>query len=234
MTEIPDILLFMRRVGPLHAEQMASIALHTQQSYNVICVFEEDTTAFQAVNLALARSKSRFAVIMDDDAIPMTVGWLGILVEVLRKHDDIAIVAPVEVKSPEDRQKYLEDPNLIFPADLPSIVWRNWTAGYVLAIDREKVPDIHADEELAGRYGMSDTDMCLQATHAGYKVCITTKVCVYHPWKHLDREWREKYGMEQAEDELPMHRLHVAHMEKKWGQFYRDNYGLKTLGVVED
>lgn len=223
MNDIPDILLFMRRVGPYHEEQLASLARHTKQSYNLICAYEPDTTAFECVNRAVSRSRSRWMALVDDDVIFLEDFWLATLIDILRQHEDFAVLTPMEVKTKEELAAFRRDPDNCFPYRRIRLGETNWNPGYVLLFDRDKAQDLYADEKLPGRYGMSDLDMCLQARAAGFRVGMTGQVYVYHPWKIKDREWRERYDMVQDEKEHEMHLLQQAHMIAKWGDFYLRN-----------
>ncbi len=223
MNEIPDILLFMRRVGPYHTEQLASLARHTQQSYNLICAYEPDTTAFECVNRAISRSTSRWMALVDDDVIFLEDFWLKTLIDILRQHDDLGVLTPMEVKTEEELSAFQKDRETFSPYRKLVLGETNWNPGYVLLFDREKVQDIYADEKLPGRYGMSDLDMCLQVRASGFRVAMTGQVYVYHPWKIKDREWRERYEMVQDDKEHEMHLLQQAHMIAKWGEFYLQN-----------
>lgn len=234
MTTIPDILLFMKRIGAYHAQQLASIATHTKRSYNLIVANEPNTTAMQCVNLAIKRSTSRWMCILDDDCIILQDHWLDLLIEILEKHDDVALISCVEIKDAESLKKFQENPENFWPSDLVTTVELNWAAGYLHLFDREKVPDLLADEQIPGSYGMSDTDFCFQIKRFGYKLARTTKTVVYHPWKITDPEWRDKYSMVREEDELTQYNLQDAYMTEKWGVDYLVNRAQKTLSIIEE
>lgn len=229
---IPDILMFMRRVGPHHPDQMGAIARHTKQSYNIICAYEEDTTAYQCLNRAIDRSTSRWMCVIDDDAIPLQDYWLRDMIDVLERHDDVGMIGASEVKSEADLEDLMNNP-LHFGKESDLVVAVRWVPGYFTIFDREKVPHVRCDEGFAGRYGMSDLDLCLQVREAGLDVAYSFKTTMYHPWKNPNSAFRDKYQMEQPEAELPLHEKHREYMFKKWGQFYLESSTPGALRIIE-
>jgi len=232
VAEIPDILMFMRRVGPYHEEQMASIARHTKQSYTLVLGWNPEVTSFVAMNLAFARRTSRFTVLLDDDVILMDDGWLQHLVDVLLQHDDVAIVVPSEIKQPGEYNSYLEERKTSSMQPTP-LLEMTWMPGYTMAIDWEKVPDLRCDEEIPGRYRMNDVDLCLQVRSMGYKVVLDRTFAVYHLEKIDSLDWKRKNDLMLPEEEIPLHRQQVRYMAQKWGNFYSRSLQARVISQIQ-
>jgi GT2 family glycosyltransferase len=204
----------------------------------IIYVYDDSVTASGALNLAIARSTSRFMIIMDDDVEILTDGWLRVLTEILRTHDRLGEVTPLEIKTKVDRADFFELGHerywyTYFPGgNPPRIMETNWNAGYIMAIDREKVT-VYADEQIPGTVGMADVDISLQVRDAGFDTAMTSEFTVYHPWKHPDgikcdgspreREYREKYQIYQEEELPELFQQQCDYMRQKWGRIYFDN-----------
>jgi hypothetical protein len=177
-------------------------------------------------------------IIMDDDVEILTDGWLRILTETLRKHDRLAELTPLEVKTKTDREEFLEVGSDVFwrrrceGNSLPRVMETQWNAGYIMAIDREKVT-VYADEQIPGTVGMADVDISLQVRDAGFDTAMTSECTVYHPWKHPDgikcdgspreREYRKKYQIYQEEELPELFQQQFDYMKQKWGRIYLDS-----------
>jgi len=232
LREIPDLGMFMQRIGPLHPEQLASLAQRTRRSFNLIYVFEPGT-AHANINKVLDRVRSRYVVIMDDDLVFLTDGWLQKMLDVMQEHEDIGMLVPFEVKDEKDKDAYLADPstNPNCAAHLERISMRPWCPGYVMMFDLDRLDDLRADESIPGPSGMSDLDLSLQVRSQGFKCACLHDVLVYHPWKPLDRAWRRRWAIVQEEDLNELHQAQCRYMHKKWGSFFLQNRNLQIMEV---
>lgn len=230
-SEIPDVCIFQARIGPVHPQQLASLA-KTKCDFNLIYRYGPGT-AHANINHCLDRCTSRYVVICDDDVEFLDESWLTTLINVLKENEEVGQVVPVEIKSQATRDAYVQngwcDECKKPEYDLLSC---SWLPGYVMAFDMTRTPDIRADEKIPGPSGMSDLDLSLQVREAGYKCLFTTRTVVFHGVKPLDVDWRMRWDIVQ-ETELPaLHQQQVAYMDSKWGPFFRDSIGRKFCGHI--
>jgi hypothetical protein len=194
----------------------------------LIYVFEEGT-AHANINKVLDRRnpEHRWLVIADDDVEFLTDRWLDKMIEVMERHKDVGMLVPGEVKSEEDRDKYLE--TLDRRTDQGTLKITSWNAGYVMLFDMDRLDPIRADEDIPGPSGMSDVDLSFQVRSQGYKCALTVDVGVYHPWKPTDIEWRKKWDI-VLEHELPeLSDEQGRYMRQKWGDFLGVNGNHRVL-----
>lgn len=214
--------IFQARIGPEHPDQMASLGLRTRRSFRLEYIYEKGT-AHANINKVLDRCQTRYCVICDDDVIFLDDNWLSTLLKTIEANEQIGMLVPVEIKTPELRDDYLKNGwgGQVVKPDF-DMYQMSWLPGYVMVFDLERVPELRADENIPGPSGMSDLDLSLQVRSAGYKCIWTTRTVVYHPIKPLDVDWRQKWDIVQ-EHELPaLHQQQVAYMRTKWGPFYED------------
>src|SRR4051812_18535128 len=117
MNSVPDVGIFQMRVGPMHRQQLASLA-NTRCSFNLLYVFEKGT-AHQNINRVLDRSTSRYLAICDDDVEFLDEFWLYKLMHILQDHESVGMVVPVEIKSEDQRDDYVRNGwsgNVVKPA----------------------------------------------------------------------------------------------------------------------
>jgi len=232
MTDVPEILMFMKQVKPWYTKMLASVAATCQHPFTIHIQYDTEATAFKACNDAIKRSTSRYVCICDDDVEFLEVNWLLELVSLLKRFDNLACVVPYEIKNETDLARFHEVGRKNYLGHSDRLIFLTWVAGYVSLFDREKVPHIYCDEGLPGKYGMSDMDLCLQVRDAGYDVGLTTSTIVAHLLKPLDPAFRDKYGIAQ-EGDTTMHEQHVNYMASKWGQMFLESYRPKALGFVD-
>ena len=223
--------MFMHRVGPLHEKQMASLAKYTKQSFRLIYVFDSTKNAHEAFNVALRQANSRFVVAMDDDLLLLEDGWLEKLVGCLERHDDVAMICPNELKTTEDVTLFQN--GLLNPKQ-PKLIELTWNAGYIMAFDMEKVPDICADENIPGRVRMTDVDLCFQVRRMGYKVCRSYHTSVFHPWKPDDSNWRVENAVETVEELKDIYAAQKDYMKQKWDNMFETDFRQRILSIVEE
>lgn len=230
-TEIPDVCIFQQRIGPVHPQQLASLA-KTKCDFNLIYRYGPGT-AHQNINKVLDRCTSRYVAICDDDVEWLDEGWLTTLLDVLKSKDNIGMVVPVEIKHQNQRDSYIENG---WCEEVPKpgydIQELPWLPGYVMLFDRERVPDIRADENIPGPSGMSDLDLSLQVRSAGFKCALTTRTVMFHGLKPLDVDWRTKWEIVQEHDLSALHREQMIYMTGKWGSFFTEALGHSPKGVV--
>ena len=233
MNDIPDVCMFMRRVGPFHEEQMEAIARHTKQSFNLIYVYEPDTTSYQAVTQAFARSTSRWRLLIDDDVIPMDDYWIATVVGVLERHDDVGVVAALELRTMDLVNEYAADKDGFRQRCGAGVVESTSLSG-LMAFDMEKVPNLYSEENFPGRYGMNDADLAFQVHRAGFKSAFTCLTCVKHLWKpDGERDWRLKNDIIPQDEEPYWHELHKQFMREKWGDYFDANWPNRYGETIE-
>ena len=221
-TDVPELAVFCHRTGPVLKEQFACIAEYTKRPFTLL-YHHGPGTAHANMNKVIDRSRSRYLVIMDDDVVPMVNGWLDHLLEVLRRNPDVGLVTPTEVKSLS--QKHLCTKFKPYEAYESS-----WNPGYVMCLDRERVPNIRADENIPGPSGMSDLDISLQVRAAGFVPAMTRSLVVYHPDKPMSSHWRKQYQIVPSEELQSLHEQQMAYMRAKWSDgLFENNRFLKEL-----
>jgi len=233
MTEVPDVCMFMRRVGPFHEEQMSAFARHTKESFNLIYVYEPDTTSYQAVTQAFARSTSRYLLLIDDDVIPLDDGWISAVIGVLQRHQELGAVSAFELRTQELVDEYLANREA-FRAKGAGTILQSTSLSGLMAFDRARVPDLYSEEGFPGRYGMNDADLAFQVHKAGLQSAFTCLTCVKHLWKpDGQREWRLANDIIPQDEEPHWHELHKQFMRKKWGRYFDENWPNRFLRVIE-
>lgn len=233
-TEIPELLLFMRRVGPHHEDQMRAIAEHTKESYTIRLEFTPpEITSYQALDAVLKRATSRYVVIMDDDLLPLDDYWLSTVLEPLKKFPDVAMVIPWETKEKHIAEGWQKDGIKVFPNPPQAVLSINRMAGYCMAVDRQRVPGLYSDLGFPHRWAGSDWDMQFQVLSAGFKVACTTKTLVYHPLKLTDQSWRDQFGFPSDQEFAGWTQDHRDFLLKKWGPMYEENQEFRVYEVLE-
>lgn len=229
--EIPDVCIFQARIGPMHPQQLSSLA-KTKCDFNLIYRYGPGT-AHENINHCLDRCTSRYVAICDDDVEFLDEGWLTTLLQVIQSKDNIGMVVPIEIKNEVQRNSYLEQGwNEVVPKPGYDTLELSWLPGFVMLFDLERVPEIRADEKIPGPSGMSDLDLSLQVRSAGFKCMLTSRTAVYHPEKSLDIDWRKKWDI-VPEHELPeLYRSQIQYMTEKWGGFFTEAIGRKARGFV--
>jgi glycosyltransferase involved in cell wall biosynthesis len=221
MSDIPDILMFMRKVRPWYPRMLYTLAETCKHPFTLHVQYD-DSTAFKACNDVIKRSKARYICICDDDVEFIEDNWLLTLINFLQEHKDFGCIVPYELKSTEDIETLKRVGREQFFATIFQYATCNWVAGYVSLFDRDRVPNIYCDERLPGRYGMSDVDLALQVRDAGFLVGVTTDTTVAHLYKKGDAAILEPLGV-HMNDNNEMHKKHVDYMTQKWGKFYTDS-----------
>lgn len=221
-TEIPDICLYMRRLGAVHDINMASIAKRTQMSFNLIYVFEEGTIA-ENLHRAIARSKSRWCCFMDDDVEVLTDNWLRMLMQRMEQYPDIGVMTIGEIHEQEIADGYLSNSlNWLSGVDI-----RTWCQGCVHLYDKDRLdegkiplPPIDSPPPT----GMCDVDMSWQVRGQGLKCGRCREVVVWHHPKQRDNpEYVEKYQEIRPETiEWRWKELRL-YMANRWGHHYFQN-----------
>lgn len=211
--------IFMQRIGPEHPAQLASLE-KTRRSFRLEYIFEPGT-AHANINKVLDRCTTRYVAICDDDVTWLDEYWLDTLLDVLKEHDQVAMVVPTEIKYEDQKDSYLKNgwnPDCAQPDY--DLLECSWLPGYVMLFDRDRVPELRADEQIPGPSGMSDLDLSLQVRGNGFKCILTSRTVVYHPTKPLDHDWRQRWDIVQEEDLPALHHQQVTYMRKKWGSFF--------------
>jgi hypothetical protein len=225
----PEIAIFMARIGPMHHQQLASLA-------NTLCDFDliyryGPGTAHENINEVIDRSTSRYLCICDDDVEFLDPHWLTTLINVLKEFEEAGMVVPVELKTEETRNIYVKNG---WCEEVPKpdfdVMGQTWLPGYVMLFDRERVPELRSDEDIPGPSGMSDLDLSLQVRSIGMKCALTSRTVVYHPTKPLDKDWRERWSIVQEDDLPELNRQQIMYMADKWGVFFTDAIGRTNCG----
>lgn len=215
--EIPDVGIFMHRIGIYHEQQLASL-VRTLRSFNLVYVYERGT-AHQNINRVLDRSTARYLAICDDDVVFLDERWLDTLIDELRRVKDAGLITPMETKDSAVCKRYQ-----VVSSSGPKVTYStSWNAGYVMVLDRERVPNIRADEMIPGRWGMSDLDICLQVRKT-HRVLLTNRTIIYHG--------KKPDNLVPSSDELiRLHEEQKEYMVKKWGSVFTDVLGDQTMEV---
>jgi len=232
MQDIPDIVMFMRRVNYTYPDQLASLARTCLHPYNLLVQYDEDSTSFEAINRCLKRSKSRYVCICDDDLEFIDENWLPKLIEVMQQHEDIGMLVPIEFKKPEEVEAWRSLGSEELQSRHHWVTSVSWAAGYVMLFDRERTPWIHMDENIPGRVQMSDLDMSLQVRDAGYNVAITAATVVHHIPKPQTPEYIEQYG-DWGVEQTKFYDEQCAYMEHKWGNFWHESRVQQVLEIYK-
>ena len=213
MTDIPDIVIWTHRWSPFIEKCAASVAKRTRGSYSILVVCEPGS-CHENMNRALARTRSRYVVLLDEDVEVLTDGWLDILLGDLRSDETLGVVGAAEVKDMFGRAMYQNGSNRSI--DGPQA--RTWIPAYVMAFDRQRCPTLVFDERIPGLKGMTDVDACLQIRRHGLTVATDPRVMVYHP--HKTPAQRGHDGCPTQADELAWYEKQRAYMADKWGETY--------------
>ncbi len=171
---------------PTHPVQMAAIGRTVDCSYDLVLIRERGTV-HENINRVLDRARTRYLVILDDDAIPLRAGWLRGLVSALKLHPDVGIVGVPQMRNLRSIRSWCSG-WLIVDEQAGCLV--SWVPGYVMAIDRTRASWLRADEQIPSPVGMSDVDLCLQAQSRGLRCLIDPRWPVYHPVKPMPARGR--------------------------------------------
>ncbi len=186
MSATTEIFYYAHQEPPWLAQNIQALKDTTDGDYE-LRVLIEPGTAHENLDRCLLRAKSDRVVIMDDDCaiLPPDRNWLQQIHKAFDENPRVGQVTPIEIKDPETRDVYVHSPDA-FKKWLPNSFRVPWLPGYLIALDRTRVPDIRADVGLPGCTGMSDLDISLQVTWRGFDCLALTGFCAYHPWKSLE------------------------------------------------
>ncbi len=199
-----------------HTEKcLASLACHTPEPHEVILVdngstdktpealrvmavknqrvrviFNRENRGFAAGNnQALAIARGDVVVLLNNDTV-VTPGWLGRMLEVLKRHPDTGVVGPMSnhVSGPQR----VSDVSYTDLAGLPAFA-ESWAAahdeqafevgravGFCLLARREVIERIGGLDERFGSGNFEDDDFCIRARLAGWRIRIAKDSFVHH------------------------------------------------------
>jgi len=168
-------------------EYIQSISLNNK---NVKAIFNDDNLGFPvAVNQGIQTTQSKYILIANNDII-LTKGWLKRLIQVAESDRRIGIVGPIsnEVsgvqKDKEAKYKTIEEMHLY--ADSIKEKNKNKTfhfprvAFLCTLIKRDVINNIGGLDERFSPGNYEDDDFCLRAQLAGYKTVIAQDVFIHH------------------------------------------------------
>ena len=228
-SEIPQVGIFMHRVGEMHRQQLASLA-NTRCDFDLLYRIGPGT-AHANINHIIRRATSKYLAICDDDVEFLDSEWLTTLISVLKENPRAGMVVPVELKEKAQRDAYVEHGWCeAIPKPGYDIAELSWLPGFVMVFDRERTPNIMADENIPGVSQMSDLDLSLQVRSEGYQCLLTSRTAVYHPHKPSDYTWRKQWQIVSANDLGPLHEQQSNYMLQKWGSFYQESHGQRVIG----
>jgi len=140
-------------------------------------------------NVGIAAARGEYIVILNNDVV-VTEGWLEGLIDALRRNPLTGISAP--------RSNRVAGAQLVVDANYADVEtmhryaaarrakWRKTgfyvdrAIGFCLCIDRRVIDEIGGIDERFGAGNFEDDDFCLRARAAGYKIYVCDDVFIHH------------------------------------------------------
>lgn len=176
-----------------------------QEKLNLITVFNEENLGFpKAVNLGIEKANGKYLIIANNDII-FTNGWLERMIEVAESEMKIGLVGPISnevsglqkdenalYSSMEEMKEYSERIKAINKNDVQHFPR---LAFLCTLIKREVIETIGGLDERFSPGNYEDDDYCLRAQLAGFKAVIAKDVFIHHYGsKSFKAEGNDKYG----------------------------------------
>jgi len=142
-------------------------------------------------NQGIARAKGDYLLLLNNDVV-VTPGWLNRLIAGLERKEEIGIVGPMSnyVDGVQKVEEIHYDPNSLAGLDLFALdfaekhagegkpVWR--CVGFCMLIKRAVVEKIGGFDERYGWGHFEDDDFCLRAALAGFRAWVVKDCFVHH------------------------------------------------------
>ena len=181
---------------------------------------ERGTLLTNAENLGFLRTANRgmragtspAVVVLNSDTLP-TPGWLSGLLRCLRSADDVGIVGPtsnyanvtrIDVPYGVDHVRMAEAVRRVSPHDYPEL---GLVSGFCLAMRRTMLEQLDYFDEVFGRGYFEETDLCLRAHAAGWRVLADDATYVHH------HGWGS-FGADEYDELMVTNR---RRFEERWG-----------------
>lgn len=160
------------------------------KSFNIKLIENEANKGFAAGNnQGMAIARGEYILLLNNDVL-VSEGWLYKMVRCARTHDRVGLVGPltnrisgtqmienVGYDDPDDFQEYAQKIENNFPNKYTP---RRRIAGFAMLIKREVYDAIGDLDERFGSGNYEDDDYCLRAIRAGYKIYVAEDTFIHH------------------------------------------------------
>ena len=158
---------------------------------NIKTIFNEENLGFAcANNQGIEISEGEYVLLLNNDVI-LTDGWLSRMINVAESDDKIGVVAPCTnhasgrqvvsfagtEEDDEGIQKFAKD-LLLKNAGVWNSVSR--IIGFCMLIKREVLFKVGVLDEMFGPGGYEDYDYCMRVKHEGYDIVIAFDTFIFH------------------------------------------------------
>ncbi len=199
---------------------VADLEQHARESNTYKVIFNSKNRGYPfANNQGIVASRGDFVILLNNDVV-VTDGWLEGLIECARSHPRIGIVGPmtnyisgpqcergVAYRSMDEMQRFATRYRTEHRYQ-----WREFPriTGFCMLVKRELIEKIGGLDPLFGMGNCEDDDFCLRSIQVGYKNMIAGDVFIHH----VGSQYWVKRGLDRYRQHLEFaQRLFVA----KWG-----------------
>ncbi|OGS22108.1 MAG: hypothetical protein A3J83_03820 [Elusimicrobia bacterium RIFOXYA2_FULL_40_6] len=140
-------------------------------------------------NQGIRIAKGDYILLLNNDIL-LTAGWLGKMIDCLESDKSIGMVGPrsnsAEFLQKADFKKYKNDKDLQRFAQAFSMNYTGdyqktfWIIGFCMLLHRKVVDQVGLLDERFGPGGYEDYDYCFRVGQAGYKIVIAGDVYIHH------------------------------------------------------
>ncbi|HMA62445.1 MAG TPA: glycosyltransferase [bacterium] len=157
---------------------------------NIKIILNEKNNGFAAGNnQGMQKSEGEYIVLLNNDVL-VSRGWLQRMVRCARTHSDIGLVGPltnrisgtqmiskVPYKEPQNFQQFAQK---IAKQQAYKYTPRRRIAGFAMLIKRKIYEEIGDLDENFGTGNYEDDDFCVRVTNAGYKIYVAEDTFIHH------------------------------------------------------
>ncbi|MGB2706209.1 MAG: glycosyltransferase family 2 protein [Candidatus Omnitrophota bacterium] len=192
----------------------------------VVVIRNEKNEGFvKAVNQGMRFSDAGYVCILNNDTV-VTDGWLGEMVDILRKNDGIGIINPSSNTSCQfpgemDIDTYAETLKTLKGEYQELYTCR----AFAMVVERKVIDEIGYLDDVYGMGYFDDTDYCKRAQKLGFRTVRAKASYVYH---------KERQSFDKIKERSAIFSENEDKFIRKWGRQLRVAYILPVLGKTDE
>jgi len=161
------------------------------KNVNIKTIYNEENLGFAcANNQGIELAEGEYVLLLNNDVI-LTDGWLSKMVQIAESDDKIGMVAPCTnhasgrqvvtfTATEEDDDKIQEFSKTILTKNAGKWISVSRVIGFCMLIKREILFKVGVLDELFGPGGYEDYDYCMRIKHEKYDIVIATDTFIFH------------------------------------------------------
>ena len=138
-------------------------------------------------NQGVDRATGKYVMLLNNDVL-VSEGWLSRMIDSLETHEKIGIVGPVtnhisgrqSYMGQYDEDDYLPFANFIKKENKGKLTPRRRLAGFAMLMRKNVYEEVNGFDETFGIGNFEDDDMCLKVRSKGYALMVDESVFIHH------------------------------------------------------